>query len=138
MKLNAFLLGPKQLKTHFDRIQKSKSTIVVQPLTAESFDWYLQDIVQAAKAGIPICFAGESAEQLRLTAAMIVAAGADHDQMLAALCEVPKALSGLPANSGMAVGGPADLVIWSGSPLNLGAKPLHVLIDGQVASKKDN
>ena len=137
-KLNALLLGPKQLKTHIDRILKSKSTIVVQPMTASSYDWYVQDIVMAMKAGIPICFAGESAEQLRLTASMVVAAGADHDQMLSALCEIPKALLGSAAKPGIAKDEPADLVIWSGSPLNLGAKPHFVLIDGQVATTKDN
>ena len=137
-KLNALLLGPKQLKSHIDRILKSKSTIIVQPMTAGNYDWYLQDIVMAVKAGIPVCFAGESAEQLRLTASMVVAAGADHDQMLAALCEVPKALSGSVAKLGFAKDEPADFVIWSGSPLNLGAKPCFVLIDGQVATTKDN
>ncbi len=137
-RLNAFLLGPKQLKNHIDRIQKSKSTIVVQPVTANNFDWYLQDIVQAAKAGIPICFAGESAEQLRLTASLAVAIGADHDQMLSALCEFPKALVAPPGGTGLAIDGPADLVIWSGSPLNLEAKPLFVLVDGQFAATKGN
>jgi len=137
-KLNALLLGPKQLKTHIDHILKSKSTIVVQPMSASSYDWYVQDIVMAMKAGIPICFAGESAEQLRLTASMVVAAGADHDQTLSALSEIPKALLGSAAKPGIAKDEPADLVIWSGSPLNLGAKPHFVLIDGQVATTKDN
>ena len=136
--LNAFLLGPNQLKTHIDRILKSKATIVVEPLTASSYDWYVDDIVQAAKAGIPICFAGESAEQLRLVAALMVAAGADHDKMLSALCEVPKALLDASASSGLSVGGPADFVLWSGSPLNLEAKAIHVLVDGQVAMLKGN
>ena len=137
-KLNAFLLGPNQLKTHIDRILKSKATIVVQPLKAESYDWYVDDIAQAVKAGIPICFAGESAEQLRLVAALAVAAGADHDKIFGALCEIPKALLDASASSGLAIGGPADFVLWSGSPLNLGAKPLHVLVDGQVAEMKGN
>ena len=90
------------------------------------------------KAGIPICFAGESAEQLRLVAALAVAAGADHDKIFGALCEIPKALLDASASSGLAIGGPADFVLWSGSPLNLGAKPLHVLVDGQVAEMKGN
>ena len=137
-KLNALLLGPRQLQKHLDRLLESKCTIVVQPLTASSFDWYVQDIVQAAKVGIPICFAGETAEQLRLTAAMAVAAGADHNAMLAALCELPKSLAGSSKTAGWVVDEPADLVIWSGSPLNLGAQALHVLVDGQVATKKDN
>lgn len=137
-KLNAFLLGPSQIKTHLDRILKTKATIVAEPLTANSYDWYVDDIVQAAKAGIPICFAGESAEQLRLVAALAVSAGADPDQILGALCEVPKALSEASASTGLTVGGPADFVLWSGSPLNLGAKPLHVLVDGQVAMMKGN
>jgi imidazolonepropionase-like amidohydrolase len=140
-KLVAMLLGPKQLRNHLDRIQKSKCTIIVQPITSGSYDWYLQDIVQAAKANVPICFAGESAEQLRLTASMLVAAGAGHDQMLASLCEVPNALAAKAetiGKAGLAIDTPADLVIWSGSPLNLGAKPLQVLIDGKVVTKKDH
>ncbi len=136
--LSALLFGPKQLKNHIARIQKTKCTIVVQPLTANSFDWYLQDIVQATKVGIPICFAGESAEQLRLTASLAVAAGADHNQMLSALCDVPIALLAPSVKAGLAIDGPADFVIWSGSPVNLEATPLHVLIDGQFASRKDN
>ena len=140
-KLVSLLLGPKQLRTHLDRIQKAKCTIVVQPMTSGSYDWYVQDLVQAAKANVPICFAGETAEQLRITASQVVASGADHDQILASLCEVPKALAGKAGTigkAGLAIDMPADLVIWSGSPLNLGAKPLQVLIDGKVATKKDN
>lgn len=140
-KLVSLLLGPKQLRAHLDRIQKAKCTIVVQPMTSGSYDWYIQDIVQAAKANVPICFAGETAEQLRITASLVVAAGADHDQILASLCEVPKALAGKAGafgKAGLAIDLPADLVIWSGSPLNLGAKPLQVLIDGKVAIMKDN
>ncbi len=137
-KLNALLLGPKQLKTHSDRIHRSKITLVVQPMTASSYDWYVQDIVMAVKAGIPVCFAGESAEQLRLTASMVAAAGADQDQMLSALCEIPKQLSGSTAKPGIAKDEPADLVIWSGSPLDLGSKVHCVLIDGQVATTKEH
>ena len=136
------LLGPKQLKTHLARIQKTKSTIVVQPITSASYDWYLQDVVQAARAQVPICFAGESAEELRLTASLVVAAGAEHNQILAALCDVPKAIAGKTGTidtPGLSVGGPIDLVIWSGSPINLEAKPLYVVIDGNVvAAMKDN
>ena len=137
-KLNALLFGPKQLRNHIARIQKAKCTIVVQPLTANSFDWYLQDLVQATQAGIPICFAGESAEQLRLTASLAVAAGADHNKILSALCEVPIALLSPSVKAGLAIDGPADFVIWSDSPVNLESKPLYVLIDGQFASRKDN
>ena len=136
--LNAFLLGPNQLKAHIDRILTSKATIVVEPLTASSYDWYVDDIVQATKAGVPICFAGERAEQLRIIAALTVAAGADQDKMLSALCEVPRAFLDASTSPGLSIGGPADFVLWSGSPLNLEAKAIHVLVDGQVAELKGN
>ncbi len=39
-------------------------------------------------------------------------------------------------NAGLTKGAHADFVVWSDMPLNLAARPLNVIVDGQVVSQK--
>jgi hypothetical protein len=136
-KLKAAITGVQQVAPFIERIKSLGVTLIVQPSAPDTFQWFADDLNLAAQAGIPIVFAGESAEQLRLTAAM---SGIPASIALLGLCDAPTLLWG--ANSAFAAGAPADFVVWSDSPVNMAAIPLHVVVDGRrvagtSALKKD-
>lgn len=126
-KLKAAFLGAEQLAPFIDRMKALDVTVIARPVTVADFDWYCQDLAAAAEAGVSVCFAGENAEQLRLTAAMVAECGMSRSAVLSSLCFGPKQLR---ANDRRA----ADFVVWSQSPLNPAAKPLCVIVDGEVVS----
>ncbi len=105
--------------------------VIARPITVNDYQWYVGDLAKAQQAGIPIYFAGETAEQLRLTAALTVSAGMDRNTALAALCNGPGKLIDAP---NLSPGQPADLVVWSATPIHLAAKPLLVIVNGQAVT----
>lgn len=92
-----------------------------------------------AAAGVPVLIAPRDmagaphhARTLRQVAGLAVAHGLPWDAALAGVtCRVAEAY-GLPGGK-VAAGGPADLVLWSGDPLELSSRPLAVWIGGRQA-----
>ncbi len=125
-KLKGALTGMRQLSPFLERIKSLGVTLVVQPIGPENYQWFSDDLAQASHAGIPIVFAGENAEQLRLTATM---SGLPPDVALRGLCDGPSSLWGAP--TAFSAGAPADFVIWTDTPVNLAAIPLRVVVDGR-------
>ncbi|MEZ6135201.1 MAG: amidohydrolase family protein [Pirellulaceae bacterium] len=132
-KLKAAVLGAQQLRPFIPRMQALGVGVVVQPISATTYQWYSDDLAAASAAGLPVFLAGETADSLRLTAAL---SGLPHDRALIALCD-PTSQIGKDA-AAFAVDAPADLVIWSDTPVNLAARPLQILVDGNHASEKGN
>ena len=82
-------------------------------------------------------FAGEDAISIRRTAAAAVQAGMGRDAAMMALTSGAAMMVGMSESAGKLLPeGPADFVIWSGSPLNLAAKPLAIVIDGTLVGEK--
>ncbi|MCA9127258.1 MAG: amidohydrolase family protein [Planctomycetales bacterium] len=125
--LKAALVGARQLRPFLGRLSALNVAVIARPLEASDYNWYPQDLALASQAGIDVFFAGESAEQLRLTASLAVEAGMSPQRALLGLCYGPAQLAHGNAES-------SDLVVWSQSPLNLGAKPLCVIVDGRIVS----
>lgn len=125
-KLTAWLFGAEQLEPFIQRLKALEVGVVARPVRVADYDWYAKDLADASNAGIPIYFAGENAEQLRLTAALAVESGMDPEKALAGICYSLLTRTENDAKQS------ADLVIWSRSPLNLAARPLCVLVDGEV------
>jgi imidazolonepropionase-like amidohydrolase len=125
-KLDAAIVGPAQLAPFVERLKKLKVTVIAQPATVSDYDWYTQDLADAANAGVRVVFAGENAEQLRLTAALASQSGMSARSALAALCY------GSPqfGNDSKA----ADLIVWTGSPLSLSSEVQCVLVDGEAVT----
>ncbi len=135
--LRAALVGARQLEPFIHRIRSLNVSVIARPITAADYDWYAADLAAASEAGIPIAFAAESPEQLRLTAALAVEAGLGHDAALGGLFQSPTELFGVSDVCGWSDGAPADLVLWSDSPVHIGAKPLKVIVDGQIMTDED-
>ena len=131
--LKALLVGPQQLKPFVERMKSLGVGVVAKPVYTDDYRWYLQDLVTADQAGVSVCFAGDSAEQLRLMASQMVSLGMQPASALRKLCMGCKELAG---DDVLSEGSPADLVVWSDSPVSLQSKPLAIIVDGKLVEMK--
>jgi hypothetical protein len=87
------------------------------------------------EAGVSIAFSGagtHNARKLRQVAGNAVANGLPWEAALAALTSNPAAIAGMEDGFGtLQAGGPADLVIWSGDPLEVTSGADQVVIGGR-------
>lgn len=130
----AVLLSQGRLKKWVEPLTEAGVGILVPPANGTEYQVQLDQLVTVGNAGVPLVFAGDRAEQIRTTAALLVQAGLEPEI----------ALKGLTVTGGQLLGmrvaaqseSPADLVIWNGSPLNPASKVVKVLVDGQVVNKQ--
>jgi imidazolonepropionase-like amidohydrolase len=137
-KLRAALLFPRQLEAFRSRLVSLDVPVIAGPVPggAAAGLAYVRDLAATAEAGVPIVFAGDSPADIRLTAALAVGAGLSRERALAALTSAPGRLFGQEgACATLAAGQPADFVIWSGSPLDLSARPLCAFVDGKPSDR---
>ena len=118
-----------------EQLVNAKMGLLVTPIGATEYNRRAIQTKAAVDAGTSLAFVGDSAEQVRTTASMLVAAGVPAEKVLSGLTEAGASLVGMD-NVGLKVGANADFVVWSASPVNLGAKPLNVVVDGKPVTEK--
>lgn len=111
--------------------------VVCGPFDASTPLRSLRSPAALAGAGVPIAFCTDGPahepEALRLSAALAVRAGLDPERALRALTVDAAALLGAADRLGsLEPGRDADLVVWSGNPLDLGTRPLAVIVGGEI------
>lgn len=131
-RFKAWLVGPEQLKFFAERIRQSGVGVIARPLTGNDYDWYLRDLAEVSRLGVPVLFSGENAVQLRMTAALAVEAGMEPSAALASLFY---GASHWQKTTQLTNGQFADLVVWSHPPLHLGAQPLRIVVNGKVVQE---
>jgi imidazolonepropionase-like amidohydrolase len=133
-KLRAVLVGPEEIKPFLGEIKRLGVGIVARPTQAADYDRLCLHLAEAASAGVPIAFGCTSPQGPRATAALAVNAGMPRPAAWRGLTAAAAQVVGLPDSAGrLAAGGPADLVVWDGHPLDLRSRPLCVVAAGQVA-----
>ncbi|MAA86621.1 MAG: amidohydrolase [Haliea sp.] len=113
--------------------------VLLDPLQnlPDSFDMLGARLDNAAllhAAGVRISFSGAGthhARKQRQLAGVAAANGLARDAALAALTRNPAEIFGLPGGR-LERGAPADLVIWSGDPLELVESADHVILGGRL------
>ena len=118
-----------------EELAANKMGLLVTPINTTDLNRRPIQTKTAIDAGVPIGFVGNSAEQVRMTASMLAAAGVPAEKLLSGLTDGGASLVGMK-NVGLESGAKADFVVWSDSPINLAAKPLNVIVDGKPVSKK--
>ncbi|HKB15853.1 MAG TPA: amidohydrolase family protein, partial [Planctomycetota bacterium] len=111
--------------------------VVCGPFDASTPLRALRSPAALAAAGVPIAFCTDGPahepEALRLSAALAVRAGLDPERALRALTTEAAALLGATDRVGsLEPGRDADLVVWSGNPLDLATRPLAVIVGGEI------
>jgi len=84
-------------------------------------------------AGVTVMFSTRSAHfarKLRQMAGNAVRGGMSHADALAAITSAPAEVFGLGSRGILRVGATADVVLWTGDPLDLTSWPAHLWIDG--------
>ena len=128
-------------------LARSKVPVVLEPLLAlpGTFDQLgasMDDAAKLQRAGVPVMFthfaAGTNqAHKVRQGAGVAVAHGLPWDAALAALTSTPADVFGLGAEAGRIMpGSPADLVLWSGDPLEVTSVAEQVWIGGHPQSMR--
>ncbi len=136
-KLRGALLGPVKVIDFLDRIRSLDVAIIARPVAPEDYDSYPANLAKAAARGIRVVFAGDSPAKIRTTAALAVEAGMTEEKALLGLTGTAADVLGMAAGTArLQVGGPASFVIWTDSPLNLGARPTSIVVEGVIVDEK--
>jgi imidazolonepropionase-like amidohydrolase len=122
----------------------AKVPVLVDPLVnlPGNFDQFgatLENAARLQQAGVTVAFsmsgdASHMARKLRQTAGNAVANGLPWDAGLAAITANPAAIFGATDRGRIAVGQRADLVLWSGDPLDVTSLAEQVWIGGDAQS----
>jgi imidazolonepropionase-like amidohydrolase len=133
----AILTKGNKIHEYADELVASGAGVILQPFNGEEYDTVVNRIAKTCSPNVPLAFAGESPEQVRMTAAMLVSAGMPRDQVLRGLTGDGAALAGMN-NAGQLSGADdqASFIIWSDSPLNPAARPLHIVVGGKSVQQK--
>jgi imidazolonepropionase-like amidohydrolase len=123
-----------------DTLAKAEIPVIVSPLVygPGSFDQIHarpDNAARLAAAGVPLIltmegFDAHNVRTLRQGAGNAVREGLPHDAALRAITETPARVFGQPDRGRIAVGAIADLVLWTGDPLELSTSARRVWIDG--------
>jgi len=119
-----------------DHLRTTRLGVIAAPLAPGRGGRELASLVSIAELGIPLAFGLEdpwhSTDELRLSAAMCVRAGVEPQTAWRALTVDAARIAGVFNRVGsIGPGKDADLVLWSGDPLDLGSSVEAVYVDGE-------
>jgi imidazolonepropionase-like amidohydrolase len=109
------------------------------PANFDSVGATLENAARLDKAGVKIAFSLDDPQphnirKIRQTAGVAVAHGLRWESGLAALTRNPAEIFGVTGRGTLSKGSPADLVLWSGDPLDVSSLAERVFIDGHAQS----
>jgi imidazolonepropionase-like amidohydrolase len=124
-----------------DELARAKIPVIVDPLQNLPYNFDRIHVRPNAaallhKAGVEVAIStlgsASNVRRLRQLAGNAVANGLPYDRAIEAITSAPARAFGLNNKVGtLERGAPADLVMWSGDPLELSTKPELLLIDGK-------
>jgi imidazolonepropionase-like amidohydrolase len=123
-----------------DEIAAAKVPVLLDPFENlpgdfDSLESRADNALLLHRAGVTVAFTlqGEAhrAARLRQAAGIAVANGFPYDEAIAAITRVPAEIFGSPEIGRLRVGGRANLVIWTGDPLELGSFARQVFVGGR-------
>jgi imidazolonepropionase-like amidohydrolase len=137
-KLKASLVGARSFGKYVERLKALKVSVIAQPPLESDYPRYMSDLVSCQNNGVAVYFAGENGSQLRLAGARAVQAGMSESWTLQALTSGIANLYGTELTaSGFKTGNTADLIVWSGNPLDLTSQPVLQICGGEIITDKD-
>lgn len=130
------LIGPVELTPFLDDLKAAGARVVVSTtaLLRDERGRLTREVVATGIAGIPLALADDGEPgQARIAATQLVNAGLPPEVALLALTHHAAEAVALPPSCGrLAVGAAADLVIWTGHPLDLRTNVEALVIEGRL------
>jgi imidazolonepropionase-like amidohydrolase len=141
-KVKLVLTGASEAWLMREEIAKAKVPVVIDPLEdlPGSFDRLRSRSDNAAilsGAGVAVVLSTFSSHNARLLwqrAGNAVRLGMDHDAAIRAITEAPADAFGLRGYGRLEPGAIANVVVWSGDPLQIGTRAEHVFVRGREQS----
>jgi imidazolonepropionase-like amidohydrolase len=139
LKLKLVILGGAEAWQLAPELARAKVPVVLDPTAnlPDSFDViHVRDdgAKILAEAGVPVVIStlGEAADvrRLRQYAGIAVSHGLSWEAAFAAITKTPAEAFGLKGRGSLEAGAAADLVVWSGDPLELSSRAERVFIGG--------
>jgi imidazolonepropionase-like amidohydrolase len=120
-----------------EEIAAAKLAVIVPASGAGEPMREAQSVALLAKKGVTFGFGLDApsnpAQNLRMVAALSLRHGVEHGKALNALTKDAAAIAGMGARAGsVARGMDADLVLWSGDPLELSSAAKAVWVEGAL------
>ena len=142
LKLKIVLSGASEAWMMADDLARRKVPVIIDPLQdlPQRFDRLHSRSDNAAilqRAGVRVIIATYAAHQSRLLwqhAGNAVRTGMDHDAAIRAVTETPADAFGLTGYGRLEKGAVANVVVWSGDPLQVSTHVEHVFIRGREQS----
>jgi len=136
-KLTGAVSGASRVGEVADAVKAANLAAVVGPFPIGTDSRYLRSVVALAKEKVPFGFALNAPMYdptlLRFSAASCVGQGLDPAVAWSALTDGAARIAGVDKQVGrLAVGMDADLVLWSGDPLDLASRAETVIVDGRI------
>lgn len=141
-KLKLVLRGASEAWLMREEIAKARVPVIIDPLEdlPASFDCLRSRSDNAAilaAAGVSVVLSTSSSHDARLLwqrAGNAVRLGMDHDAAIRAVTEAPADAFGLKGYGRLEPGAVANVVVWSGDPLQIGTRVEHVFVRGREQS----
>jgi imidazolonepropionase-like amidohydrolase len=141
-KLKLVLRGASEAWLMADEIVRAHVPVIIDPLEdlPGQFDRLRSRSDNAAllsRAGVSVVLSTFSSHQARLLwqrAGNAVRLGMDHDAAIRAVTEAPADAFGLKGYGRLEAGAVANVVVWSGDPLQIGTRVEHAFVRGREQS----
>ena len=139
--IRAVIVGAREAWMMAQELADSDIAVMVNgldnlPADFDSLGSRLDNAALLSNAGVTVMFTSDethNARKIRQGAGTAVAYGMDYDLALQAMTTTPAEVFG-GRNRALAVGNSADLVVWSGDPLEVTSYATRVVIEGEVMS----
>jgi len=130
------LIGAALAGEQLDILDKSGWTVVFETPGPNINTRIQEAMADYAKSGNPFAFSYVDADGMRMATAQLLRRGVSPDAVLRALTVTGAQVAGVGGRVGQIERGfDADLVLWSGHPLELSSAPVVVYVDGKAVHR---
>ncbi|XZE20632.1 amidohydrolase family protein [Pirellulaceae bacterium SH449] len=138
-KLRAAFFGAKNWAGYASELKESGVAVIALPVRDADYPVYMDDLVTCHRAGVEVYFGGDTGLQIRATASLAVRHGMDPDWARYAVTHgLSKLYPQAAASTGLQTDQSAELLVWSGDPLNLTSKIVARVCNGSVVVNEEN
>lgn len=138
-KLRAAFVGSTSWAEYSAELKELGVAVIALPIKEDDFPTYMDDLVSCHKSGVDVYFGGDTGVQIRATASLAVRHGMDANWARFAISNGhTKLFPECEGKLGFKEGESADLLVWSGDPLNLSSTILARVRNGKVVVSEEN